>query len=404
MDPAPKSTDGRLDVLVLAPLPCTAAGKPAFQVGGSLHSLWLAEGLARLGHRVRVITTTPPRELDPEPVPAPSGVEIDWFAVDMADTIKVPSRESTALRRAQFEAALDRALAGGRPDVLVLGHEHLPWYAAQPGRERGLPMVLAAHGVPTAAIPDGILTPDELERLAAVLSQIELIVPVSDFLEDVLRDLGLTRLRTIITGTDLEAFAPRPKDPARLAAHDIGPDRFVVGSFAHFREEKRVLDVVASAEAVLREAPEAVYLLVGEGPQRAEVEAAIAARGLGESFRFAGEFTHPDVPAYMSLCDAIVVASDREGYSLVAREVQACGRPLIVSDIPAGRRAALDGQAAALFGVGDPDALAAVTLRLIRDPGERERLAGAGRAAVEAEGGGRWIAEWAEALAGVVSR
>ena len=387
-----------LDVLVLAPLPCGAGGKPAFQVGGSLHCLWLVDGLAKLGHRVRVITTSPPRELGPEPVEPPPGVEVDWFAVDMLDTITAPSAQSTADRRAQFETALERALAGGAPDVVVLGNEHYPWYATEPCRERGLPTVLGVHGVPTAAIPEGILTPDELERLFGVLAQIDLIVPVSDFLEDVLRDLGLTRLRTIVTGTDLEAFSPRPKDPQLLAAHGIAPDRFVVGSFAHFREEKRLLDLVRSAQVVLEAEPDIVYLLIGEGPQRAELEAAIAQAGLSESFRLAGEFAHDQLPPYMSLCDAVVVASDREGYSLVSREAQASGRALIVSDIPAGRVAAGGGETGLLFRLGDAEDLAAKTLALVRDEPLRQSLAARGRAAVAAAGADDWVAEWSDAL------
>ncbi|MDX6642591.1 MAG: hypothetical protein QOD76_553, partial [Solirubrobacteraceae bacterium] len=400
----PRRLSDRLDILALAPIPGRSNGIAALQVGGSLQCAWLLAGLARLGHTVRVISVGPLQPSDVEPGDLGPDVAVDWFAVEKLDTAEPPAAEDVRRRRAQFEVALDRALADRRPDVVILGNESHPWYAADPCAERGLQTVLIAQGVPTAGLPSGIYDPPARREFVEQLAKVDLIVAVSDDLEAILRGLGLDRVRTIETGIDTDAFRPRPKDADLLEANHVDPGRFVVGSFVHMRPEKRVLDIVSSAEIVLRSEPGAVYLIAGGGPLTDETVEQVAAKGLGDSFRFVGEVDHPHVPAYMSLCDAVVLASEREGYSLVAREAQASGCALIASDIPAGLAAARGGQAALTFSLGDVEDLAAKTLILARDEALRRSLAERGRAAVVENGGDDWIRVWSETIVATARR
>jgi glycosyltransferase involved in cell wall biosynthesis len=386
-----------LDVLALAPLPCRLDGAPALQVGGSLQCAWLVEGLARLGHRVRVLSVGPVQPSPIEPGDAPPGVEVDWFAVEKLHASTPPPAEAVARRRGDFERALDRALAERRPDLVLLGNESHPWYATEPCSERGLRTVLIAQGVPTAGIPDGIYPPDVLETFAGRLAAVDGIVAVSGHLEAVLRGLGLDRVSTIVTGTDTHAFRPREPDPGLLALHGIDPGRFVVGSFVHMRPEKRIEDIVRSAELVVRWRPDALYLLAGEGRDREAIERLVAELGLAASIQMVGELDHTRVPAYMDLCDVVVLASEREGYSLVCREAQASGCALLASDIPAGRAAAAEG-AGLLFALGDVEDLAAKTLALADDEALRTSICDRGRAAVAEKGAGDWIEAWSELL------
>jgi glycosyltransferase involved in cell wall biosynthesis len=373
----------------------------AFQVGGSLQCAWLVAGLARLGHRVRALAVGPPQPSPMEPGDLGPGVEVDWFAVEMLDTVRPPAAAEVARRRAQFELALDRALSRRRPDLVLLGNESHSWYAAEPCRERALPSVGIAQGVPTAAIPDGIYPPAALDALAGRLLGLDLVVAVSHDLEAILRGLGLTRVTTIETGTDTEAFRPRAPDRHLLAALDIEPGSFVIGSFSHMRPEKRIADVVRSAEIVLRSEPRARYLVAGSGPQLDAIVDLVAEAGLGESFRLVGELDHELVPAYMALCDVVVLASEREGYSLVCREAQASGCALVVSDIPAGRAVARGGATGLVFELGDVEDLAGKILALARDDDLRRSVGERARAAVMGNNGDAWIHTWAEALASV---
>jgi hypothetical protein len=130
----------------------------------------------------------------------------------------------------------------------------------------------------------------------------------------------------------------------------------------------------------------------------------VAAKGLGDSFRFVGELDHVSVPTYMTLCDVVVLASEREGYSLVCREAQASGCALVVSDIPAGLAAARGGRAGVIFRLGDVEDLAAKTLTVARDETLRRSLAERGRAAVVENGGDDWIRTWSETIVATARR
>jgi len=389
----------RLDVLALAPLPCRSNGRVAFQLGGSLYCVWLLEALANLGHRVRALAVSPTRSDALQPGELGAGVSVDWFAVEPLDTLQPPHAGDVRKRRTQFEAALDGALTAGRPDIVILGNEHHAWYAADVCRERGLPIVLVSHGVPTAALPTGIYPRPALRALVDHLAKVDLIVTVAQHLEETLRGLGLTRIRTIRTGIDTDLFSPRRGDPALLEVHGIDPDRLVVGFFAHIRSEKRLADLVASASIVLRTEPRFLYLVVGDGPCRQAAAELVAEKGLGDSVRFVGELDHSDVSAHMALCDVVALTSEREGCPLVCLEAQASGLALIAPGIPAGRELVDDGGTGLLFRLGDVADLAEKTLALARDEALRRSLGRNARAAALTNTAEHWARAWSDELA-----
>jgi len=173
----------------------------------------------------------------------------------------------------------------------------------------------------------------------------------------------------------------------------------VVGHFSTLRPVKCPLDIIASARIVLRSRPDAMYLVVGDGPSRAETEELARQTRVADRFRFAGEVDHARVPAYMNLCDVIVVPSERESLPLVFREAQACGCVVLASDIAAAREAIADGETGVLFPVRSIRGLADATLALLDDRRRRERIGQQARASVL-----RQTARWTRAYADVLRR
>lgn len=391
------SSGSPLDILALVPLPCRSNGRPTFQLGGSLYCVWLLAGLAELGHRVQALAVGPrsdqlqPGSIDPR-------VHVEWFAVEPLDTMMPPDARDVAVRRAQFELALDRALEERRPDLVILGNEHHAWYATDVCSQRGLPTALFAHGVPTAAIPAGGYPTWATETLVAHLHKVDLVVTVSDHLEAILRGLGLARVRTIRTGIDTAAFAPMPRDPSLLRAYGIGDDGVVIGFCCHLRPEKRLPDLIAAAELVVRSDPGALFLVVGDGPSLPEAREEVSRRGLDRRFRFAGEVEHSLVPAHMALCDLVVHTSEREGFGLAVREAQASGRAVIVPDIPALHELVEEGKSGRFFPVGDVGHLAAAIRELTRSPALRRALGDTAREQALENGKDAWIRACSDAL------
>jgi glycosyltransferase involved in cell wall biosynthesis len=397
------SPNQRLDVLAVAPLPYRLAGRGEFQLGGAFYCAELLTGLARLGHRVRALASGPQPSRPGEPEPL-AGVDVEWFALDFRSAATPPPADYVAGQRRRFEAQLDLAVSDRRPDLVLLGSEGQAWYSAEACRARNLPTLLVAHGVPTAALGAGIYPPAATEALVAHLGQVDRVVTVARHLEVILRDLDIESVETIPTAVDSEVFQPADKDPVALAELGLAPENFVVGSFSHLRPEKRMLDIVASAEAVLRAEPRTIYVVVGDGPERLPMERLVTAKGLERSFRFLGELDHEDVPAHLALCDVVVLASEREGCSLICREAQAAGRALIVSDIPAGREVVDGGTAGLLFRLGDHGHLADQIVELARNSGLRRSLAEKGRAIAVANSEERWLRSFSDAIVRTATR
>jgi len=171
-----------------------------------------------------------------------------------------------------------------------------------------------------------------------------------------------------------------PADPAAraVARAELGLDdgEAAVLFLGELEERKRPLDAVAAVRQARDDGAPLVLLVAGDGPQRADVEAAAgpAVRALG--FR-------RDVARLLAAADVFVLPSEREGLSFAILEAMAAGLAPVVADGPGNPEAV--GDAGIVVPAGDPAALAAALGRLARDAAERERLGAAARARVASE-------------------
>jgi len=111
----------------------------------------------------------------------------------------------------------------------------------------------------------------------------------------------------------------------------IPPQAFVIGHVGRFHPVKNHPFLVEVMVEVARRVPDAVLLMVGDGPTRPQIEDLVTARGLSGRVVFAGP--RSDVPEIMrAAMDALLVPSLYEGLSIVAIEAQAAGLPCLLSD------------------------------------------------------------------------
>jgi glycosyltransferase involved in cell wall biosynthesis len=188
-------------------------------------------------------------------------------------------------------------------------------------------------------------------------------------------------VRVVPWGVDEVCFRPVP--PARVAdvLVRLNVRRPYVLSLDVFNPRKgfaAVLAATAQAERRLDRPLDVVGL--GEGRRsaaRASLSSDATRCGRRGRVRFPGDVTVQDLVALYSGADALVYASVYEGFGLPVLEAMACGCPVI-----AGDRASLPevaGEAALLVDPSDPYRLADAVVRVVADPGERARLAAAGR-------------------------
>ncbi|MBV8915011.1 MAG: glycosyltransferase, partial [Acetobacteraceae bacterium] len=155
------------------------------------------------------------------------------------------------------------------------------------------------------------------------------LIAVSAGLRDAMIRLGarpefVTVLRN---GVDLSLFRPMDRVGVRRDLGFEGPTLLSVG---HLIPRKRHHLAIES----LTRLPGWQLVIVGEGPERPNLEQQTERLGLGGRVRFAGAVPHTDLTRFYSAADVLILASSREGWANVLLESMACGTPVVASNIP----------------------------------------------------------------------
>jgi glycosyltransferase involved in cell wall biosynthesis len=178
---------------------------------------------------------------------------------------------------------------------------------------------------------------------------------------------------------------PIPDEPWRpRALWSNAPRAVFVGRLA---PEKGLFTLVDAWPQVRARYPAASLVLIGEGPERSELEARVKLKGLtlgaGQAVYLPGTQSDPG----NLLCDAdlFVLPSQEEGMSIALLEAMALGMPLVASAIPGNCRLVRDLEHGRLVPPGDPDRLAAVILGQWSNFDRACQMAKAARRQVEEE-------------------
>ena len=272
-------------------------------------------------------------------------------------------------------AALTAWLRGAHADLV---HAHvgedlavLP-IAVSASRSAGIPLVVTVHcslrhtfvgsgprAVLLGRIGGGIQT--------AICRRADVVITLTSRLARRLADDGVAseRLHVIPSGVTAAAFAGEPPDPFPRTGR---PRVVYVGRLAR---QKCVETLVAAAARMRTYAVQ--VLIVGDGPVRPAVEAAIRRHGVADRVRITGFRPHRDIPAVLRHADVFCLPSRYEELGSALLEAMQAGLPIVASDT-GGIPEAL-GSAGRLVPPGDPAAIARAVDRLLADRAEATRLA-----------------------------
>ena len=237
----------------------------------------------------------------------------DLLGPEIAAALRIPyvvAEASRALKRATDPwasrfAAVDRALAAADAVVAVHGEDAEGLAAfAADGRLHLLPPFLDT--APFDRLPPEPLEPHETCRLLAV---------------------GMMR------------------PGAKLASYQV-----LAAALGRLRDRNWRLDVV------------------GDGPERATVQAAFRNAGVVDRVAFLGELPVGTMPACYRAADVVVWPAVKEAYGFVVLEAGAAGRPIVAADRPGVAAIVVDGTTGLLVPEGDAEAFAGALARLIDDP------------------------------------
>jgi glycosyltransferase involved in cell wall biosynthesis len=358
---------------------------PPWRTGAARVCATLIEALAGRGHNVRALAgiTAETRPEAWRPIMMAGRLSVTWFPVPFFEPFEHRvSDEYRLVEVATIRRWLREAIAAERPDAVLIGREIYGLHVTPIVRAEGIPSLLISHAGPLVAIAGGTWPAEQTRLLLEALAQVDLIIAPAHHWSETLRYLGLSRIRVIQNPVDLVRFAPSSADSALARRLGLTPSDVVVVHASNLQAVKRPMDLVVSAERALRQEPRLMYLVVGDGPERESMVRACQGLGIRQRFRFVGWVDHRDMPSFLNLADIVVMMSEHETQALVYLEAQACGRTLLVSDVPGAREVVRDGDTGVLFQTGDAAELANLTLKLAGAAAWRAELGRNARAAV----------------------
>jgi PEP-CTERM/exosortase A-associated glycosyltransferase len=268
-----------------------------------------------------------------------------------------------------------------KPQVL---HAHSPSLnaiaALRVGRALQIPVVYEIRAFwEDAAVDHGTSRPGGLRyRLSRALEtyalrRVDAITTICEGLRgDVLaRGIPAPRVTVIPNAVDSLRFRAAPP-PNRMLAQRLGlTGQPLLGFIGSFYAYEGLALLLQAMPRMLLSMPSLQLLLVGGGPQEAELRALAARLGLEGKVRFAGRAPHQQIAEYYSLIDILVyprlpMRLTELVTPLKPLEAMAQGRLVIASDVGGHREMIEHGKTGMLFKAGNPDALAGQVLYLMR--------------------------------------
>jgi glycosyltransferase involved in cell wall biosynthesis len=344
--------------------------------GPSLNAIALSAGLPRDRFDTTLVCGRPgPGEGDMTPQARERGIQL----------IEVPSmqRELAPWGDAASLARLARIVRRERPDII---HTHLA-KAGMLGRfaARAFPKAKTVHTF-HGHVFSGYFTP----RRTRVFLSIErwlargtdrIVALTGSQREELVGTYRIGRAEqyaVIPLGFDLSRYGKSAALRGGLRRElGIGPGDPVVAMVGRLTGIKDHPLFLAAACRVREAKPRAVFLVVGDGPRRAEIEQEARALGLADAVRFTG--WRGDLERVYADADVEALTSVNEGTPVCLIEAAAAGRPVVSTAVGGVADVVRDGVSGLLAAGRDPGEIASLILRLLDDPGRAAAMGGAGR-------------------------
>jgi L-malate glycosyltransferase len=271
---------------------------------------------------------------------------------------------------------LARLIKQLRPDVV---HAHDPHGVAMAGLALSMSTQPSQPPLVASRRVDFHLKGSSLSRWK--YRQVDCFICASEAIRQILVADGVPAERTVTVheGIDLERVESAP--PARLHEELWLPHQApIVGNVAALVPHKGQRHLIEAAALVVRQVPDARFVIAGEGELRPALERQIREHRLEKHVLLAG--FRPDVLSVHKAFDIFVMSSVTEGLGTSLLDAMACAKPVVATTAGGIPEVVADGETGLLVPPRDHHALADAIVRLLNDAGLRTRLGEAGRARV----------------------
>jgi len=247
---------------------------------------------------------------------------------------------------------------------------------------RHVPVVTTLHGTDITLVGRD---PSFLPITRFGIEQSDAVTAISRYLREATHKAFCPdcEIEVIYNFIDADYYRRQPNEDVRK---HLAPDgERIILHVSTFRPVKRISDcieIVASMKKIesASGSQEGVKLVMcGDGPERADAEALAMQLGVAGSVTFVGKQPQSIIRNYLSVADLLLLPSQSESFGLTALEAMACEVPVIATRVGGIPELVEDGGCGYLFEIGDVNAMAAASVRVLNDEAERKRLGSRGR-------------------------
>ena len=196
------------------------------------------------------------------------------------------------------------------------------------------------------------------------------IIVLSEQQKQEILSLGIGRpeqFRIVPLGLDLSRFA-RELPPRGAIRRELGVDEStpLIGIVARLVPIKAIHLLLEAAPAILKQYPQALFLLIGDGESRDELDQLAHRLKIEKSVRFLG--FRADLPQLYADLDCAVLCSLNEGLPVAIIEALASARPVVATDVGSVANLVQLGRTGVLVPPGEPQPLAEGILQVLDNP------------------------------------
>jgi N-acetyl-alpha-D-glucosaminyl L-malate synthase BshA len=338
--------------------------------GSGVVATELGKALAEKGHQIHFITYSQPVRLEH------FSENVSYHEVSVAD---YPVFEYAPYETALTSKLVDVALFEKLDLIHVhyaIPHASVAYMAKQILASQGVhvPFVTTLHGTDITLVGKN---PGYTPVVTFAINQSDAVTAVSKSLRDeTFSSFKITKEIDVIPNfIDFRRFSKQPKEHFKKAIAPFG-ERLLIHA-SNFRKVKRVGDVIKIFAKIVERVP-AKLLLIGDGPERSNIELACRESAACDYIRFLGK--QEAVEEILSVSDLFILPSETESFGLAALEAMACQVPVISTNTGGIPEVNIHGVTGFMSNVGDVDDMAKNAIYILESD---ERLAKFKREALE---------------------
>ena len=260
------------------------------------------------------------------------------------------------------------------------------WQAVNLAKKYSVPVVFRSIDVLNQMVTSPFLRPPTRLLEKCVYSRADYILALTPKMSKYVVDLGADpdRVGLLLIPVDTDMFKPAPVSEELRRKWGISPEDAVVLFMGTLFEFSGLDILIRNFNKVLKEAPQAKLLLVGDGPQKTALEKIIAETGMQKSVIITGFQPYETMPQYINMSTLcintfLVNATTRDIFPSKIVQYLACGRGVVATRLP-GMEAVIQGEEQGVVYGDSADEIPGKIIEMLKAPDRRKKLEQAGLA------------------------